>query len=215
MTRPATRYAATYAATYVTRIATLAALVVLLLAGCATPANEHYYRLAYPAGELAADTASAGGGYELIVDSVRIPEAINRPQLVVQKSATESLISDDQRWVAPLDEQIAQTIVANLRRQLPGVWSTTGAITSAGAGPGLPRYHLKIQVEQLLIESGGKVALEAIWVLQDSSRKMVKSERAVINVALNGPGYDAIAPAVSEAVRQLSVMVAKGISSAR
>ncbi|GGC68990.1 lipoprotein [Undibacterium terreum] len=200
-------------------LAALTGLVMLVstlvLAGCATPATERYYRIAYP-GNAAADAGDAAGvQYELILGSVQIPESINRPQLVVQKSATEASITDDQRWVAPLDEQIAQAVIANLRGQLPGAWLASSTAGLAASGQGLPRYHLKIQVEQLLILSGDKVVLEANWVLQDGSRKLLKRERSVISVAMSGAGYDPVAPAVSEAVRQLSAAVAKGMQTAR
>ncbi|MES2102692.1 MAG: PqiC family protein [Pseudomonadota bacterium] len=196
----------------------LSVLSLAVLAACATPATERYYRLVYPSNESSGTggvTAPAEIKYELVVGSVQIPESINRPQLVVQKSATESLISDDQRWVAPLDEQIAQAVIANLRSQLPGAWLASSATASALPGQGLPRYHLKIQVEQLLILSGDKVTLEATWVLQDAGRKMLKRERTVINVPVSGPGYDPLAPAVSDAVQQLSAAVAKGMLAVR
>ena len=199
----------------------LAALVILVcalvlaLAGCATPATERYYRIAYPANAAGDISDAAGVQYELILGSVQIPESINRPQLVLQKSATEASITDDQRWVAPLDEQIAQAVIANLRAQLPGAWLASSTTGLAASGQVLPRYNLKIQVEQLLILSGDKVVLEANWMLQDSSRKLVKRERSVIHVTMSGAGYDPVAPAVSEAVRQLSVAVAKGIQAAR
>ncbi len=199
----------------------LPVLAALLLAGCATPASERYYRLAYPLSGMVGGTVGGTGTetspairYELIVGSVQIPEAINRAQLVVQKSDTEALVSDDQRWVAPLDEQIALAVLAGLRSRLPGAWLASSATVSAVPAPGLPRYHLKVQVEQLLIQSGEKVTLEAGWIVQDGSHKMLKRERTVIVVPLRGPGYDPIAPAVSEAVQQLSAALAKSVQAA-
>ncbi|MFZ6647009.1 PqiC family protein [Undibacterium sp. TJN25] len=196
----------------------LPVLAALLLAGCATPASERYYRLAYPLGGMVGgagtETTSPAIRYELIVGSVQIPEAINRAQLVVQKSDTEALVSDDQRWVAPLDEQIALAVLAGLRSRLPGAWLASSATVSAVPAPGLPRYHLKVQVEQLLIQSGERVTLEAGWIVQDGSHKMLKRERTVIVVPLRGPGYDPIAPAVSEAVQQLSAALAKSVQAA-
>ncbi|WP_394780548.1 membrane integrity-associated transporter subunit PqiC [Undibacterium sp.] len=199
---------------------TASALAALLLGGCATPASERYYRLAYPlngaagTGTGASADAPAAIRYELVVGSVQIPEAINRAQLVVQKSDTEALISDDQRWVAPLDEQIGQAVLAGLRSRLPGAWLASSSTVSAVPAPGMPRYHLKVQVEQLLIQSGDKVTLEAGWVVQDGSRKLLKRERTVIVVPLRGPGYDPVAPAVSEAVQQLCAALAKSVQAA-
>ncbi|MET3118452.1 putative lipoprotein YmbA [Undibacterium sp. GrIS 1.8] len=196
-------------------------LFTLALTACATPYTERYYQLTYPlnntSGAQTDDANAAKITYELIVADVRIPDSINRNQLVVQKSATESVISDDQRWVALLDEQIGQAVVANLRSQLPGAWIANRVTVSntSAAGQNLPRYHLAIQVAQLLIQSGDKVTLEAIWILQDGSKNTLKRERTVITVPVSGAGYDPIAPAVSESVRQLSEQIAKGMLAAR
>jgi len=196
-------------------IKTISVVSLAALAGCGTPATERYYRLDYPVDEINGAAAAAESRYELIVDSVRIPEAVNRPQLVLQKSATEAVLSDDQRWVAPLDEQIAQALVANLRSRLPGAWLATGATAGPVAIPSLPRYRLKLQVEQLLIQDGDRVTLEATWILRDGGGKALQRERAVINVPVKGAGYAPVAPAVSEAVRQLSAAVAQGMQAAR
>ncbi|MFZ6657953.1 PqiC family protein [Undibacterium sp. TJN19] len=184
-------------------------LAILSLSACTTPVIEHFYRLNYPVAAL----STAEPKYELLIASVKLPDAVNRPQLVIQKSATESLVSDEQRWVAPLDEQITQALIAHLRTQLPEAWMSSEASAGTVASANLPRYHLKIQIDQLLIQSGDQLTLEATWLLQDGSRKLLKRDRNVFTIRLNGQGYEAVAPAVSEAVLQLSSQLVKTVQS--
>lgn len=190
-------------------------LASLLLAACATPPVEHLYRLDYPV----ASASQAEAQYEVVIATVKLPETVNRQQLVIQKSATESLISDEQRWLAPLDEQLTHAITAHLRKNLPDAWlsTDTGINASIAATPGktLPRYLVKVQIDQLLIHSGSQLTLEASWVVLDHSRKLLKREHQVFTVRLNGTTYEAIAPAMSEAARQLAEQVGGSVLGAR
>lgn len=184
----------------------------LLLVACSTPPVEHLYRLDYPL----ASSSQAKAQYELVVATVKLPEAANRPQLVIQKSATESIISDEQRWIAPLDEQLTLSLIAHLRQHLPDAWLSSDTGISAGIATSpdsnLPRYLVKVQVDQLLINSGDQLTLEASWLILDHSRKLLKREHKVFTVRLNGSAYEAIAPAMSEAARQLAEQVGGSVS---
>ncbi len=190
-------------------------LTPMLLSACATPTVEHLYRLDYP---LTA-TSQAEPQYELVVATVKLSEAINRPQLVVQKSDTESVIVDEQRWIAPLDEQLTLSLIAHLRARLPEAWlsSETGinAGISAHLDNKLPRYLVKVQADQILIKSGEQLTLEASWVILDHSRKLLKREHKTFTVHLSGQGYESIAPAMSEAAQQLSGEVAVSVQALR
>ncbi|MFZ6643582.1 PqiC family protein [Undibacterium sp. TC4M20W] len=193
----------------------LAGLAGLLLVACATPPVEHLYRLDYPL----ASSSQAEALYELVVATIKLPEAVNRQQLVIQKSATESIVSDEQRWLAPLDEQLTNALTAHLRKNLPDAWlfSDTGINAGIAATPGnsLPRYQVKVQVDQLLIQSGEQLTLEASWVVLDSSRKLLKREHQVFTVRLNGTAYEAVAPTMSEAARQLAEQVGVSVAGVR
>lgn len=193
----------------------LASLATLLLVACTTPPVEHLYRLDYPL----ASASQAEAQYELIVATIKLPEAVNRQQLVIQKSATESIVSDEQRWLAPLDEQLTNALTAHLRKNLPDAWLSTDTSINAGiaATPGntLPRYQVKVQVDQLIINSGEQLTLEASWVILDSSRKLRKREHQVFTVRLNGTAYEAVAPAMSEAARQLAEQVGVSVAGVR
>lgn len=190
-------------------------LAGLLLAACATPPVEHLYRLDYPL----SSTSQAEPQYELVIASIKLPEAVNRPQLVIQKSATESIITDEQRWIAPLDEQLTLAIIAHLRTRLPDAWLSSDTGISAGIATthnnSLPRYQVKVQIDQLLIHSGEQLTLEASWVILDSSRKLLKREHKVFTARLNGQSYEAVAPAMSEAVKQLAEQVGVSVVGVR
>ena len=184
------------------------AISVILLSACATPVVERYYRLTYASNAVQA-AESSEPKYELVVNQVQIPESINRPQMVLQKSPTESLVKDAQRWVAPLDEQITHAMVAHLRIALPESWLTESTESKAS----LPRFLLKTQIEKLLINAPGQVELEATWHVMDANRKVLGRQHKTIFLPLASNDYEAIAAGVSEAVRLLSLSVVQDISA--
>ncbi|MFZ6746950.1 PqiC family protein [Undibacterium sp. JH2W] len=190
-------------------------LSAFLLSACATPPVEHLYRLDYPQ----TNSSLAEPQYELIIATVKLPEAVNRQQLVIQKSATEAIVSDEQRWLAPLDEQLTLSLIAHLRKNLPDAWlsSDTGINAGIANNPSgnLPRYQIKVQVDQLLIQSGEQLTLEASWVVLDSSRKLLKREHKVFTVSLHGTAYETVAPAMSEAAKQLAEQVGASVAGVR
>ncbi|MFZ6754981.1 PqiC family protein [Undibacterium sp. Dicai25W] len=183
----------------------VAALVTTLVA-CASPNKDRFYQLTYANQDHTSDDAK----YDVILDTVTIPDGINRPQLVVQKSPTESQILDEQRWVAPLDEQIRQTFLANLQAQLPEAWLALRADTHAT----LPRYFVHAEIQQLQITPGQDIAIDIVWTISDTNKKPLRRQHLRRSMALNSADYGGIAPAISSVLRSISENMAKDILQA-
>jgi uncharacterized lipoprotein YmbA len=49
-----------------------------------------------------------------------VPEALDRPELVLRVSATELAIDDSHRWAEPLRTGIARAVAGGLARELDG-----------------------------------------------------------------------------------------------
>ena len=79
----------------------------------------------------------------------------------------------------------------------------------------MPRFLLKTQIEKLLINAPGQVEVETTWLVMDANRKVLRRQHKTILVPLATADYESIAAAVSEAVRQLSSVVAQDISAAQ
>jgi uncharacterized lipoprotein YmbA len=182
---------------------TLSLALMLSLVACSTPAPEHFYSLDY----AKPGNTDAAPRYELILDSIKIPESLNRPQFVIQHTTDEADILDDQRWLAPLDEQIGAAVSGNLRAALPTAWI---AMENA-AHTDLPRYQLKIEVQRLVLNPGKPTELEVSWQIVDSSKKLQSRHRQLFTAPTNSASYAALAASVAEAVRQLSGAIAADV----
>lgn len=178
-----------------------------LLAGCASVPTTQYYELTVR-DRVAAPVQPVQA---LAIASVRVPEALDRQEMVIQRTDTRSEVMDTQRWLSPLPEQFAEALAGNLQRELPGTWVTLERSPAAG----LDRRSLQIEVQQLSARQGGSVTLVASWTLVGSPGAPAWRDRARIDVAIDGPGYDAIAPAMSAAVAQLAARIAAGAGGVR
>ena len=93
-----------------------AGALALALAGCAS-APLHYYTLVAPPGAAGATAAPAPYPFELL--PVSVPAQVDVPQLVVREGGQGMLPLQDQRWIAPLGDEIRGALVH--RRPTPFV----------------------------------------------------------------------------------------------
>jgi uncharacterized lipoprotein YmbA len=186
-----------------------AALGLLALAGaCSSPSPTRYHQLPAVPGPTRTDTAPDARG-ELVVDTVRIPDALDRPQFVIRQSPTQLRVLDNQRWVSTLSDQLTRALVGDLQGALPQAWVRW----REAPGRSGPRHGLRVDVEQLNLGPGTQVELVATWALLDAKERVLRRERLAVQVTAAGTEPEALAPAVSQAVQQFAAGVARHIGA--
>lgn len=172
------------------------------LGGCST-ADLHYFTLAPSITEAGAKTE----GLRVLVGPVTVPEAVDRPQMVVLMSTNQVWIDDLNRWVAPLGENIGDAVVGNLQALL--------ATRDVAAGP-LPAFdpshRVTIDVQRFDSVPATSVTVDAIWsVIPTAPGATMRSGRTLAQEAVAGAGYDAIAAAHDRALAKVSTDIAAAI----
>ena len=180
---------------------------MLVLTACAADPPVHYYQIS----GLAAPADVTHPGLELFVAEIRLPETMSRQEMVVQRTANESEVLDGQRWLSPMDEQVRQALVSDLRADLPDVWVTRAR--SRGAVP--RRFALRVEIQQLALVKGGSARIIAAWTIGDDADEIIRRERGVFEARTTDNGYESIAAAVSTAIERLSGQIAGSISRTR
>ena len=180
-----------------------------VLAACASDPPVHYYEIS----GLAARAEVMHPTLELLIAEIAIPETVSRSELVVQRTAHESDVLDDQRWLSPMDEQIRRAMMSDLRVDLPQAWITR----AKPATPGGKRYTLRVEIQQLALKKGESARVVAAWTIQADADAdaVVRRERGSFEVRTADDGYESLATAVSVAIEQLSRQIAGGISQVR
>jgi uncharacterized lipoprotein YmbA len=106
----------------------------LSLAGCASSPPSSFYTLS---ATVESTTIASAPSYGVSVGPVRVPETVDRPQLVLQLSANQIAIDEFHRWAEPLASGIAQTVAEDLRRLL-GSGDVVAAPATVGANIAWP-----------------------------------------------------------------------------
>ncbi|WP_107309976.1 PqiC family protein [Burkholderia metallica] len=136
---------------------------VIALTGCASN-PVHYYTLVAPAASLSpsatSTTARAAAPLAINVLPVGIPAQLDQQQMVVRSGTGTAVILDNERWVAPLGDELRAALASALVEQL-GARNVTG----------LPRpsnqtvMSIRTQVRRFDAWPGSRAQFEADWVV--------------------------------------------------
>lgn len=143
------------------------------------------------------------------VGPARIPEYLNRPQIVTQnKDKTLSLAQFD-RWAEPLDLALARLISADLTVMLPGV-----NIEAYSWNLAIPvKYQVIVDIIQLESELDGDLFLTAQWSLVDAQKnKMMLMKRFEFRNPINPHSYSGLVETLSMACVSLSSEIASAVA---
>jgi uncharacterized lipoprotein YmbA len=177
-------------ATHRGRMFAIAALVLALLAACASSPPAHFYTLSDTAPEA---TPPAGVG-SITISSVTIPGEIDRPEIVRRKGPNQLSISELDRWAGPLDETIRRVLTDDIARRVP---------TPA---PG-QQHSIAVDIHELYGDGDCNVTLRALWTLKKLPAQSGDDARPVnedIRVPSSGSCPDTLPETMSIALGRLS-----------
>lgn len=190
-------------------LATLA--VFLSLAAClpsAQPDRTQFYALTAKA---APDAALGGPGLEQIslgVGPLRIPGYLDREEIVTRAGDTRYEVSQNDRWIEPLDESIGRVLAQNLylllksERIVRYPWPSSRRIT----------HQVEVEILRFEPTAAREAELSARWFIIDAAAKQPLAGRtSVYRQPIKGPGKDAAVEALSETLAELSREIAGAV----
>ena len=193
-------------------LASLAVVVAALCAGCGSAPKERFYTLAPASGALpsAASPAATQPRTSVAIGPVRVPDAVDRPQMVVREGPNRVEILEQQRWAGSLRSEIARALVAGVGERLPEVQVSAGD-SQAGRSAA---YRVAIDVERFDATLNDSVSVQALWTVRRDSGAQVASGRYSASEP-TGPGeYDAIAAAYARTLAGMSDVIADAVRTA-
>jgi uncharacterized lipoprotein YmbA len=141
-------------------------LGLLTMTACSASPEIRYYTLSADPGPQNTPTTTTrlhGAPYE--IDAIVIPELQDRPEIVLRSGANTVEVLDDDRWAAPLADQLQRVLAADLASRLGA-----DAIIEPGL-PSAPRTSRRITVSILEFDPGrGDSVIEASWEISDDTR---------------------------------------------
>lgn len=206
----------------------LALATVLLLGACATGDGNTYYQLPFEAANTAATLSSVGaratasgtgsvagaqsGGAppfradsaavrrKLWVAQVSVADFLAGNGLVYQTSDVQYITALSNLWASPLEQQLQQTLVANLSAALPGTLVSTQPIGGDGD-------QLAVTIIGFHGRYDGRAVVQGVWLLTHDGRVM----RQPFNLALpqENDGYDALVRTLAQGWNTVGQQVVK------
>jgi uncharacterized protein len=177
-------------------------LSVACLPGCSMRSHpsDFYLLSSRPLPQLAAQDGLVG------VFPVRVPDYLDRPQIVTRTGENTLQLNEFHRWSEPLRANITSIVIQNLSHLLQ-----TDGIINTGQNFGLPlRVNVGVEVLRFDGELGGKVILSGRWsILSDDGKQAVVRRGFSFQEQTQSGTYEDYVAAMSRAIAELSRAIAE------
>lgn len=189
-------------------------LACVMLGACASTSTESFYTLNPSATTPAASAASApaantASGIGIAVGPVRVPEIVDRSQLVVRRGATQVDLLEQHRWAQPLRAEIAQAIASGLRGHLPGARVALDRDAAAQNA----QIRVAVDISRFDAVPGDAVVVQALWSIRSTTPQAPLAGQSTSREPLQGSGNEEIAPAFARAMAGVSRDIAAAIAA--
>ena len=191
------------------------ALFTLALAGglgCAKP-NMEVLHILRPMEPASATPPLPRSSLALEIMPVRLPESLQRPQLVIEISPGALKLLEAQRWGNGLDKDLQRVLNENLT-----LLTGSQAVVPFPYGERAKATHrLEVDVHRLDGAPGGTLTLQATWmVTRPQGGPALLLRRTTLQRPIQGPDAEAIVAAHNLILGDLSQVIAvelKGLGS--
>jgi len=185
----------------------IAAVLLLLAAGCGSSPTVHYYTFAGQSAEKAEGSSGSVGKYAVAVGPVTVPSTVDRPQIVIQVAPNRVALLDDQRWAEPLNSAIPRAIASDLGQLLgvPTVMFPQDSMADV-------KYRVAVEIRNFISVPGEAATVEATWTVF-GPHDALKRGQLLAREPVKDAGYEALAAAHGRALMRVSREVAATISS--
>jgi hypothetical protein len=184
----------------------------LALAGClgGQSAPTNFYMLS-PLSPSQAGTAAptAEGSIRIGLETVVVPEYLNRTEIVVNQDNTVYQLAEFNQWAEPLSDNLTRVLEENLTNLLRGDAIAVFLSSDSSIPPG---YRLEVDVLRLDGNLADQVTLVAQWALlgnEDDDLKLMR--RSEYQEAVTDQTYKGLVMAQSRTVDKLSRDIAAAI----
>ncbi|MGH7030051.1 MAG: PqiC family protein [Stellaceae bacterium] len=186
------------------------ALLAGLLAACSS-APSHYYVLSAQPPAMRPTAEALARTTTVAIGAVRLPGALDRPQIARRIGPNQLDFSETERWAGPLDDMVRRVLSADLRTRLP-----PGMVMVENDSAAPANLTIAINVSRFDAYKSGRVTLEAGWEMLGKSAAIVAapSEARIIEPA-SGSDTAALAATMSRALATLADRIAAGIIAGR
>jgi len=142
------------------------------------------------------------------VGPVKIPEYLNRPQIVTRSEGNEVFIQEFHRWAEPLKDSISRVLARNLSCLL----ATDHVFIFPWPGMVKPDYRVTMNIFRFDGRRGGEVYLDVFWAVhRGDDNFLVESKRSFLKKMCREDDHEAMVEAHNLLLLHLSREIADAI----
>ena len=180
-------------------------LASVLLGACGTTPPAAYYAL----DERTMSVAARGATPRVAIVQVKLPDALDRPQLFIRGGGNRLQLSEQRRWAEPLRSEIPRVLADDLGRLLD---SSRVVALPVDAQRFAADFTVQLDVQRLDLVDGQGADVDLIWLL-DSPQGRVSVGRSTLHEPLAGTGAGDDPAALVAALRRAIDRAAADIAS--
>jgi uncharacterized lipoprotein YmbA len=173
-------------------------LSILIIEACTSTKSTTFYQLKTLPPSQEEKKEPGHKAVNIFIKPVIFPEYLDRPQMVYRESGYKLLLSEYNRWAAPLKENFTQVFIENLNARItPGhamVYSDLGKIK--------PNYQLSIEVLQMDVDLKNQAVLKVKWTLieENNTQRIQRLHNEYSIPVVSDKFYESGVEAQSEAI---------------
>lgn len=180
------------------------ALLLLLIVGCSSTGMPRYYLL----NELPGETITGQPCFSLGIGPVKLPEYLNRPQIVTRAGTNELILGQFDRWGEPLADTFSRVLAENLGKLL--------CVKSVAFHPWKASTRIDYRIEAEVMRMDGNLGKEAfleIWwsISRGGEKKVLLSRQSRFKESVLTNDYEGLVQAQSRLLANFSREVAGAI----
>ena len=181
-------------------------ILVLILSGCTRDSKPvQFYRLNADPGVAGSTMISVSANKPLIgLGPIRIPEYLNRPQIIVAITENQYRLSEDHRWAERLDQNISLALF----KALPGQLGTDRIVRYPWPQRQVVDYQVGIDILEFNVDAGGQSRLIAQWFVKRKDNPTI-DKRSVYQFPASTTDHEVMVKAQSQCLSKLGQEISK------
>ena len=183
---------------------------LLLLGACGTSPPSAYYTLDEANFDYTKDADSAA---ILGIGPIRVPEYLERPQIVTRGRQSELRIDDFNRWGEPIVNAQHRILASNVDALLDDVIVVAYPYSAAAD------YDAKLvgRIDRFDMDTSGTTRLDVFWAVATRDNELwIRPQRSTFTIPGGDPSDpNSVAAAMSECLTQFSREIADAVAGAR
>ena len=184
---------------------------VFLLSGCIAPTTTNSLYTLQPIRQQPLGHEFSDFKEIILLMPVQLAPHLQGRGLINQRTSGEASTSASHLWAGPLDQQIGQQIVANLKDSL----ATDNVAVYPGPRFGVIRYQLEVEMNEFTGNDGSFTTI-AVYTLSDAVGKNILQRKTFRQTRpIDKPDYSGYVTSASQAIADLSKEAATVLLAAR